>query len=586
MLKAIQNVSLLDILPDNILADEQVNAAARALDSELQAVTAATVETLHLPRIDVLPEKVLDLLAWQWHVDFYEPIGMDIATKRNLIKNSIAWHRMKGTPAAVEAVVSAAFDKTTVKEWYEYDGSPGYFKIITEDVTTEKDKLDAMRRAVDTVKNTRSWLEKIEFILHLTDKLSPSGKAALNAILNDIELYPWRGRYFDGTWNFTPALSHDGTRTYDGAWKYDGITAGDEGARNPRLWFTGERSFTGSWDFSLSKSSRKVLFDSFETDQLSILMPEFMMSDGYDVLLDFHSSVRKYDGTWKFGRAGVRDESDITANVRAADHVDAREDTGTYMRTAMDDVYPLARIRKMDGTWKYRAPSTFDGELWFGGESAFNGIPSLPEPVEEPSLLDGRWRADGTRNFDVPSPVAEFDADEDRNDVLTLSHAFRPMKETVRTEERENTKTECLSGDHLPRMIFDGRAAMDGTYRHDAAYVETSRSKISTGTSDELRHAAIFDGSMDFTGGLLDGKPGPDETCEITVSEGRWFTGRWLFDGDTDTRHAGGYSFDGSVLYGRKRREAAGHDGSYGFDGSHGYRWEQGTYEQFVKGAA
>ena len=101
MIKDLQSLSLMDILPDSILADKKVAAAAQALDAELQAVTQAAVETMHIPRIDILPEAVIDLLAWQWHVDFYEPLGMDIDTKRRLIKESIAWHRIKGTPAAI-----------------------------------------------------------------------------------------------------------------------------------------------------------------------------------------------------------------------------------------------------------------------------------------------------------------------------------------------------------------------------------------------------------------------------------------------------------------------------------------------------
>ena len=71
MIKDIESISLLDILPNSILTDPQITSAAKALDAELQSVTRAVVETLHLPRLDVLPETVVDLLAWQWHVDYY-----------------------------------------------------------------------------------------------------------------------------------------------------------------------------------------------------------------------------------------------------------------------------------------------------------------------------------------------------------------------------------------------------------------------------------------------------------------------------------------------------------------------------------
>lgn len=175
MIKDIHSLSLLDILPDNLLADKQVAAAAQALDGELQAVTAATIETLHLPRLDVLPEKVLDLLAWQWHVDFYEPLGMSVETKRKVIRKSIAWHRMKGTLSAVEEVVSTIFaTNAVVEEWFEYDGNPYCFKItVSADSTAFKlDDLQEVRRLVNKVKNVRSWLEEIYFSLHARIEVS------------------------------------------------------------------------------------------------------------------------------------------------------------------------------------------------------------------------------------------------------------------------------------------------------------------------------------------------------------------------------------------------------------------------------
>lgn len=165
MIKDIQSLSLLDILPDNLLADEKVTVAAKALDKELQAVTAVTIETLHLPRLDVLPEKVLDLLAWQWHVDFYEPIGTDIETKRKLIRESIAWHRIKGSPAAVEEIITKAFNNTYIKEWFEYNGEPYHFKLITENGIHDLQTLRDLIQAINTAKNVRSWLEKIEYRL-------------------------------------------------------------------------------------------------------------------------------------------------------------------------------------------------------------------------------------------------------------------------------------------------------------------------------------------------------------------------------------------------------------------------------------
>ena len=586
MIKDIESVGLLDILPSSILTDPQIAAAAKALDTELQAVTNATIETLHLPRLDELPETVVDLLAWQWHVDFYEPLGMDIDTKRRLVKESIAWHRMKGTPAAIEAVVSAAFDKTTVKEWYEYGGKPYYFKIVTEDVTTDKDILNRLRRAVDSVKNVRSWLEEIEFLLHLQDKEAATESPELSILANKIERYLWRGRYFDGTWNFTKAPAYDGTRVHDGLWLYDGVVVGDEDARGEYFDFTGERSFAGDWDFSLSKSSRKILFDSLEPDLLSILESRCEVSESYKTPLHFDALGRAHDGSWNFGDNRIRDENIIMDAVRATDHVNMHEDTHSETKTSIVETYPFTRIRRMDGTWKFRKAEEFDGNFWFGGETIFNGLPYLPDTVERPLLMDGTWQTDGKKTFDVPSPSAWFNADEDSNDPLSLSHVFKPINEEIIEKEQESTETEILPKDRLQRMIFDGLTEMDGTHTYSAVYVEEMCKELSVSITDKMKHAAKFDGSMNFAGGLLDGLPGPDEDANLTITEGRWFTGRWRFDGDTSACHDGGYVYDGSTIYARKRREAIAHNGAVIFDGTHGYRWGQGTFEQSTKGAA
>ena len=167
MSKKLQSTSLLDILPENLLADAQIYAAARALDDELQKVTAATRDALILPRIDELSEEVVDLLAWQWSVDFYDNT-MPLADKRNTVKQSIAMHRIKGTRRAVELALHMVYTSGEVSEWFEYGGQPYYFRvrfIEPENICTED--VDRVIRIINAVKNTRSWLESIGFTRHV-----------------------------------------------------------------------------------------------------------------------------------------------------------------------------------------------------------------------------------------------------------------------------------------------------------------------------------------------------------------------------------------------------------------------------------
>jgi phage tail P2-like protein len=158
-------LKLLDILPSSISGDLQVKSMAAALDPELQSVSFDTREALIISRIDELPENVLDLLAWQWHVDFYEPERLPVAMKRSLIKNSILWHRKKGTLWAVKRILRDLGLEPTVYEWFEINGAKPYtFAIEAEDrggavnphcfLGEDTDKL--LRLAVEATKPVRS----------------------------------------------------------------------------------------------------------------------------------------------------------------------------------------------------------------------------------------------------------------------------------------------------------------------------------------------------------------------------------------------------------------------------------------------
>ncbi len=163
-------VSLLDILPDNLKADPQVQALAEAITPELQAIARAIDECLFLPRLDELPEDVVDLLAWQYHVDFYDT-SLSLEQKRRLVKESFQWHKRKGTPWAVEQVVSIVFPGAKVAEWFDYGGDPYHFRVETEQPLTESTDIDRLIRLINATKNLRSWLDNITIKRTITNGL-------------------------------------------------------------------------------------------------------------------------------------------------------------------------------------------------------------------------------------------------------------------------------------------------------------------------------------------------------------------------------------------------------------------------------
>lgn len=157
----VQEVKLYDILPGILKKDKTIAAIAKVLQKYIDE-NYAYIERLNiLPNIDNIEnEELIDHLAYQFHVDFYDPL-LNLKKKKKLVKSSISHHRKKGTPWVVEDLLSKVFDVSKIKEWFEYNGDPFYFRIHTKDILGDEQKYVDTIKALNTVKNTRSWLEKI-----------------------------------------------------------------------------------------------------------------------------------------------------------------------------------------------------------------------------------------------------------------------------------------------------------------------------------------------------------------------------------------------------------------------------------------
>lgn len=155
------SVRLEDLLPASLRRDPDAEALAKAITPELQEISLAIAQCVLISRIDELSSAVLDLLAWQWHVDFYD-ISLPIEQKRELVKNALAWHKRKGTPSAVEELVQATFYSGEVQEWWEYGGEPGFFKVVVTDPSATNERAQEFIAAVNSVKRASAWLESVE----------------------------------------------------------------------------------------------------------------------------------------------------------------------------------------------------------------------------------------------------------------------------------------------------------------------------------------------------------------------------------------------------------------------------------------
>lgn len=159
-MNSLQDYSILDLLPISLKKDPFIIALAEAIEIQLNEAYQDAMKLTNFNDVDNLPEPLLDYLAYQRHVDFYEN-DLSIDQKRKLIKNATMWHRKKGTPWAVEEVVSVVFNNAEAKEWFDYEGKPFFFRVETDDTLKQSTDLDRLVKMIDATKNKRSHLENV-----------------------------------------------------------------------------------------------------------------------------------------------------------------------------------------------------------------------------------------------------------------------------------------------------------------------------------------------------------------------------------------------------------------------------------------
>lgn len=158
------------LLPISLQSDPVVVVMFEAAIIQLQELYDKAMMVVDFVNIDKLPEDLLDLIAFEKHVDFYDN-DLTIEQKRELIKTSISWHRKKGTRWAVENVVSIVYKNAQVYEWFEYEGDPYFFCIYVDEPFIFAKDLKRLTNLIDATKNKRSWLEYIAIKLRQTDYL-------------------------------------------------------------------------------------------------------------------------------------------------------------------------------------------------------------------------------------------------------------------------------------------------------------------------------------------------------------------------------------------------------------------------------
>lgn len=151
--------NMMQRLPRPLREDSGMNPLGETAGKALEAVWANVSLPNIYARIDSLPEWLLDVLAKDLKVDWYD-YECELEQKRRLIKDSFYVHRHMGTKGAIERAVSDVWPYTTIEEWFEYGGNPFYFRVLLSLDVTGTVGFDRMHKMVNIFKPARAHLDE------------------------------------------------------------------------------------------------------------------------------------------------------------------------------------------------------------------------------------------------------------------------------------------------------------------------------------------------------------------------------------------------------------------------------------------
>lgn len=164
----IYHIDFTQIFPTALQHDPKMLALAQGFAAEAMGVSGHLNDVLIYSRFDELPEALVDILAYDMHVDWYD-YDMPLKVKREVVKNSVRVHKRMGTKYAVETALGSVWPESEVEEWFEYGGEPHHFRIVCD--VTESYITVSFKRLVQAVymyKRLSSHLESVVYQTRIT----------------------------------------------------------------------------------------------------------------------------------------------------------------------------------------------------------------------------------------------------------------------------------------------------------------------------------------------------------------------------------------------------------------------------------
>lgn len=164
----LRDAKMTDLLPKSVSDQQWVKAVSDAWH-ELTVLILDFVDKGKIyTGIDQASDLLLDILAVQFRAPRYRQ-DYDIETKRRLVKASLPYYMTVGTKSSVENIMREMYGEAAVSEWFEYNGTPGCFRIQIG--AAKPIDVEEMLDILNHVKRTSAHLDTLQISTEEKQKL-------------------------------------------------------------------------------------------------------------------------------------------------------------------------------------------------------------------------------------------------------------------------------------------------------------------------------------------------------------------------------------------------------------------------------
>lgn len=156
----IDDLKLTDIAAVSTLDDETTRWIYESIDFVLRGRNSIiNSELKKLEIVDLMNEQEINMLLWEYSI--YTK-NATLEEKKKIVKRGIFSKINMGTTKVLKDVCGLLYKGFDVKEWTDYNGKPGTFRIYTDKKITDPNEYRELMENIEANKNVRSHLDYIE----------------------------------------------------------------------------------------------------------------------------------------------------------------------------------------------------------------------------------------------------------------------------------------------------------------------------------------------------------------------------------------------------------------------------------------